>query len=131
MAKTKILIGLNLEYSRHDDKPFPWAVSQAAKIGYKYIEPMVHWGHELMSLAGYYHTVSMFDDPREVAELCAKHKVKCSAISAHCPVVQPDIGVRTASAGRTDQSGPRTALPADHRAAPRAIPPGARRTDRT
>ena len=94
MAKTKILIGLNLEYSRHDDKPFSWAVAQAAKLGYRYIEPMVHWGHELMSLAGYYHTVSMFDDPREVAELCARHKVRCSGISAHCPVVQPDIGVR-------------------------------------
>ncbi len=94
MANVRIRIGLNLEYSRRAEKPFPWAVAQAAKMGYRYIEPMVHWGHELMSLAGYYHTVSMFDDPREAAELCAKHKVRCSAISAHCPVVQPDIGVR-------------------------------------
>jgi sugar phosphate isomerase/epimerase len=90
----KILIGLNLEYSRHDDKPFAWAVEQAAKMGYEYIEPMVHWGHELMSMAGYFHTVSMFEDPKEIAELCAKHNVTCSSISAHCPVVQPDIGVR-------------------------------------
>ena len=90
----KILIGLNLEYSRHDDKPFAWAVEQAAKMGYRYIEPMVHWGHELMSMAGYFHTVSMFEDPMEIAELCARHNVTCSSISAHCPVVQPDIGVR-------------------------------------
>lgn len=90
----KIMIGLNLEFSRHDDKSFAWAVAEAAKMGYEYIEPMVHWGHELMSMAGYFHTVSMFDDPMEVAELCAKHKVTCSGISAHCPIVQPDIGVR-------------------------------------
>ncbi len=90
----KVMIGLNLEYSRHDDKPFVWAVEQAAKMGYAYIEPMVHYGHELMSMAGYFHTVSMFDDPMDVAALCRKHNVTCSAISAHCPVVQPDIGVR-------------------------------------
>jgi sugar phosphate isomerase/epimerase len=90
----KIMIGLNLEFSRHDDKSFAWAVEEAAKMGYESIEPMVHWGHELMSMAGYFHTVSMFDDPMEVAELCAKHGVKCSGISAHCPIVQPDVGVR-------------------------------------
>ena len=90
----KIMIGLNLEFSRHDDKPFAWAVAEAAKLGYEYIKPMVHWGHELMSMAGYFHSVSMFDDPMEVAELCAKHHVTCSGISAHCPIVQPDIGVR-------------------------------------
>ena len=32
-------------------------------MGYKYFEPMVHFGRELMSEAGYFHTVSMFDDP--------------------------------------------------------------------
>ncbi|MBN1488730.1 MAG: sugar phosphate isomerase/epimerase [Phycisphaerae bacterium] len=90
----RILIGINLEFSRHDDKSFTWAIEQAARMGYEYVEPMVHWGHELMSMAGYFHTVSMFDDPKEIAELCAKRNVKCSGISAHCPIVQPDIGVR-------------------------------------
>ena len=44
----KVVIGLNAEYSRSSDKPFEWAVEHAAKIGYKYYEPMVHYGRELM-----------------------------------------------------------------------------------
>jgi len=38
-------------------------VDKAAELGLEYIEPMVHFGRELMSEAGYFHTVSMFDDP--------------------------------------------------------------------
>lgn len=89
----KIVIGLNLEYSRHGDKPFAWAVEHAARMGYTHIEPMVHWGRELMSEAGYFHTQSMFDDPKDVAALCAKHGVKCSGLSAHTPLAQPDVSV--------------------------------------
>ena len=59
----KIYLGMNLEATRHHDKPFEWGVDKAAEMGYEYIEPMVHWGRELMSEAGYYHTVSMWDDP--------------------------------------------------------------------
>ena len=59
----KVSIGLNLEYVRHADKPFEWGVAKAAEMGYEYIEPMVHFGRELMSEAGYFHTVSLFDDP--------------------------------------------------------------------
>ena len=54
-------IGLNAEYSRSSDKPFEWAVEEAAKMGYVWFEPMVHFGRELMSEAGYFHTVSMFE----------------------------------------------------------------------
>ena len=57
----KIYVGMNLEATRHHDKPFEWGVEKAAEMGYEYIEPMVHWGRELMSEAGYYHTVSMMD----------------------------------------------------------------------
>ena len=47
----KISIGLNTEFSRSSDKPFEWAVEQAAEMGYEYIETMVHFGRELMSEA--------------------------------------------------------------------------------
>ena len=47
----KIHVGLNTEYSRSSDKPFEWAVEHAAAMGYLYIEPMVHFGRELMSLS--------------------------------------------------------------------------------
>ncbi|MFA7174190.1 MAG: hypothetical protein WC340_12425 [Kiritimatiellia bacterium] len=44
-----IKIGLNTEFSRSSDKTFEWAVEATAEMGYKYIEPMVHFGRELMS----------------------------------------------------------------------------------
>lgn len=90
---SKITIGINLEYSRHGDKSLEWGLATAAKIGYKFVEPMVHWGRELLSEAGYFHSTSMFDDPKDVAEMCRKYKVRLSGLSAHCPIVQPDIGV--------------------------------------
>ena len=49
-----IKIGVNMEFVRHDDKPFVWGVAKAAEIGYEYIEPMVHLGRELLSEAGYF-----------------------------------------------------------------------------
>jgi hypothetical protein len=55
-AMGKVFVVLNTEYSRSSDKPFEWAVEHAAKMGYKYFEPMVHYGRELMSEAGYFHT---------------------------------------------------------------------------
>ncbi len=93
MPKPKILIGINMEYVRHDDKPFEWGVAKAAELGFKFIEPMVHWGRELMSEAGYFHTQSMFDDPMDVRDLCRRYKVRCSSISAHTPLARPDVSV--------------------------------------
>jgi len=62
-------------------------------MGYRYIEPCVHWGRELFSEAGYFHSVSMFEDPLEIRQLCRRHKVRCSGISAHTPLCKPDISV--------------------------------------
>ncbi len=59
----KIGIGINLEFVRHADKSFEWGVAKAAELGYEYVEPLVHWGRELLSEAGYFHSVSMLDDP--------------------------------------------------------------------
>ena len=62
----RIFLGMNLEAIRRHEKPFEWGVEKAAELGYEYIEPMVHWGRELMSEAKYYHTVSMWDDPYRI-----------------------------------------------------------------
>ena len=86
-----VYIGLNTEFSRSSDKPFEWAVEQAAEIGYEYIEPMVHFGRELMSEAGYFHTVSMFDDPYRIKEACDKAGLKISALQAHGPLGRPEV----------------------------------------
>lgn len=88
-----IKLGVNMEFVRHHDKSFAWGVAKAAEIGYTYIEPMVHLGRELLSEARYFHSVSMFDDPLWAAELCDKHGVRMSGLSAHTPLCKPEISV--------------------------------------
>jgi sugar phosphate isomerase/epimerase len=89
----KVYIGVNMEFIRSADKPFAWGVAKAAEIGYEYIEPMVHWGRELLSEAGYFHSVSMYDDPLWVRELCDKNNIKLSGLSSHTPLCKPEISV--------------------------------------
>ena len=86
-------IGVNLEFVRHDDKPFEWGVQKAADLGFDFVEPMVHWGRELLSEARYFHSVSMLDDPLRIKRACEKAGVKLSGLSAHTPLCKPEIGV--------------------------------------
>ncbi len=88
----KVGIGVNMEFVRHDDKPFEWGVEKAAELGYEYVEPMVHWGRELLSEAGYFHSVSMLDDPYRIQRACEKAGIKLSGLSAHTPLCKPEIG---------------------------------------
>lgn len=85
--------GLNMEFVRRSEKPFAAGVEMAAKIGYKYVEPMLHNGRELMSEAGYYHSVSMEEDPHFIKDILDQNGVKTSAVSAHCPLMRPEISV--------------------------------------
>jgi sugar phosphate isomerase/epimerase len=89
----KIGLGINLEFVRHDDKPFEWGVEKAAELGYEYVEPMLHWGRELLSEAGYFHSVSMLDDPLRVKRACENAGVRLSGFSAHTPLCKPEISV--------------------------------------
>ena len=61
----KIYLGVNMEFVRHDDKSFEWGVAKAAELGYDYVEPMVHWGRELLSEAGLF--PQRFDAGRSAA----------------------------------------------------------------
>lgn len=88
-----ISFGVNLEFVRHHDKCFEWGVGKAAQLGYEYVEPMVHWGRELLSEAGYFHSVSMLDDPLRIRRACEKSGVKLSGLSSHTPLCKPEIGV--------------------------------------
>lgn len=87
----KVAIGVNLEFVRHEDKSFEWGVNKAGELGYEYVEPMLHWGRELLSEAGYFHSVSMLDDPLRISRACEKAGVKLSGFSAHCPLCKPEI----------------------------------------
>ena len=86
-------IGINLEFIRSADKPFALAVERAAGMGYRYVEPMVHDGRELLSEAGYFHSFSMDDDPLEMKDVLDRWGVKASGLSAHCPLMRPEISV--------------------------------------
>ncbi|MBN2291713.1 MAG: sugar phosphate isomerase/epimerase [Pirellulales bacterium] len=87
----KVLLGVNMEYVRHEDKNFEWGVKKAAELGYEYCEPMVHWGRELLSEAGYFHSVSMLDDPLRIKRACDQAGIKVSSLSGHCPLCKPEI----------------------------------------
>lgn len=86
-------IGLNMEFIRCEDKSFSEGLRRAAEIGYRYVEPMVHNGRELLSEAGYFHSFSMDNDPLEMKELLEEHSLRASGLSAHCPLMRPEISV--------------------------------------
>ena len=88
-----IEVGVNMEFIRCEDKPFAAGVERAAQIGYKYVEPMVHTGRELLSEAGYFHSFSMEEDPLEMKEILERNGVKASGLSSHCPLMRPEISV--------------------------------------
>src|ERR1051325_3565027 len=88
-----IEIGLNLEFIRSEDKPFAEGLRRAAELGYRIVEPMVHNGRELLSEAGYFHSFSMDNDPLEMKELLDQFGLQASGLSAHTPLMRPEISV--------------------------------------
>jgi len=88
-----IAVGVNMEFIRHEDKSFAAGLERAAQLGFRYVEPMVHNGRELLSEAGYFHSVSLDDEPLEIKALLEKHGLKASGLSSHCPLMRPEISV--------------------------------------
>ena len=86
-------IGVNMEYVRSADQPFEQGVELAAKLGYDFVEPMIHNGRELLSEAGYFHSFSMDNDPLEMKEILDRYELRASGLSAHSPLMRPEISV--------------------------------------
>ncbi|HEX4753063.1 MAG TPA: sugar phosphate isomerase/epimerase family protein [Solirubrobacterales bacterium] len=86
-----VYVGINLEFGRPEGRSFESSTEMAAAMGFTFIEPMVHWGRELLSAAGYFHSVSMLDDPLRMRENIEGHGLRMSAISAHSPLCRPDV----------------------------------------
>ncbi len=82
-----------MEFIRSEDKPFEAGVKRAARLGYRFVEPMVHNGRELLSEAGYFHSFSMDNDPLEMREILDRYALRASGLSAHCPLMRPEISV--------------------------------------
>ena len=90
---TNIEIGLNLEFYRSSNGSFHDGIKVAAGLGYRYVEPCVAPGYDLMALGGYYHTLSMEDDPLEVKGWLDELGLRPSAVSAHSPLMRPEVSV--------------------------------------
>jgi sugar phosphate isomerase/epimerase len=86
-------IGINLEFVRSADMSFRAGIEKAAEIGYKYVEPCVSTGYDLLAIAGYYHMLSMEDDPLEVKEWLDGLGLQCSGLSAHSALMRPEVSV--------------------------------------
>lgn len=91
MARFKIT--LNMEFCRSADQGFEAGVKTAAALGYRWIEPMVHTGWELLSEVGYFHSFSMEEDPLLLREICDRHGMQVSSLSAHSPLMKPEASV--------------------------------------
>jgi sugar phosphate isomerase/epimerase len=86
-------ISLNMEFVRSADKSFRAGVQTAAELGYKYVEPMVHTGWELLSEVEYFHSFSMEEDALLMKEICEGAGVKVSSLSGHSPLMKPEAAV--------------------------------------
>lgn len=91
MAKFKIAV--NMEFVRSADKGFEAGVKIAAELGYRYVEPMVHTGWELLSEVHYFHSFSMEQDNLLMKEICDAHGVRVASISGHSPLMRPEAAV--------------------------------------
>ena len=91
MAKFKI--SLNMEFCRSADKSFEAGVRIASELGYRWVEPMVHTGWELLSEVNYFHSFSMEEDPLLMKEICDRYGMKVSSLSAHSPLMKPEAAV--------------------------------------
>ena len=91
MAKYQITA--NMEFVRSADKSFEAGVQIAADLGYRYVEPMVHTGWELLSEVGYFHSFSMEEDPLLMRDICDRAGVKVSSLSGHSPLMKPEAAV--------------------------------------
>jgi sugar phosphate isomerase/epimerase len=87
----EVYVGINLEFGRLEGRSFGSSIATAADMGFAFVEPMVHWGRELLSAAGYFHSVSLLDDPLRMREQVESHDLRLSALSAHSPLCLPDV----------------------------------------
>jgi sugar phosphate isomerase/epimerase len=88
-----IKIGINLEFVRSADRSFDYGIAKAAELGYEYVEPCVMTGRDLLAEAGYYHFVTMDEDGLEVREKLDRLGLGASGLSAHAPLMRPDVSV--------------------------------------
>lgn len=90
---SKYTVAVNMEFVRSADKSFVDGVKIASDLGYKYIEPMVHTGWELLSEVNYFHSFSMEEDPLLMKEICDAQGIKVGSLSGHSPLMKPEAAI--------------------------------------
>jgi len=90
---SKYTIAVNMEFVRSADKSFVDGVKIASELGYKFIEPMVHTGWELLSEVNYFHSFSMEEDPLLMKEICDEQGIKVGSLSGHSPLMKPEAAI--------------------------------------
>jgi len=86
-------IAVNMEFVRSADKSFEAGVAIASELGYRYVEPMVHTGWELLSEVDYFHSFSMEEDTLLMRDVCDRYDVCVSSLSGHSPLMKPEAAV--------------------------------------
>lgn len=86
-------IGANLEIARGTECSFEKGVETAAEIGYDFVEPCLSPGYDLFSEAGYFHMVSLEEDPLEYKELTDSLGLTVESVSSHAPLMKPEASV--------------------------------------
>ena len=86
-------IGANLEVARGAECPFRDGVDRIAEIGYDYAEPCLSPGYDLFAEAGYFHMVSLEEDPLEYKEITDARGLTVESVSAHAPLMKPEASV--------------------------------------
>lgn len=86
-------VAVNMEFVRSADKGFEDGVRIASELGYRWIEPMVHTGWELLSEVHYFHSFSLEEDPLLMREICDRYDVGVASISGHSPLMKPEAAV--------------------------------------
>ena len=86
-------VAVNMEFVRSADKSFEDGVRIAGELGYRWVEPMVHTGWELLSEVHYFHSFSMEEDPLLMREICERYGVGVASISGHSPLMKPEAAV--------------------------------------
>ncbi len=91
MARYRIAV--NMEFCRSADRSFEAGVKIASELGYKWVEPMVHTGWELLSEVHYFHSFSMEEDPLLMRDICQKYGVQVASLSGHSPLMKPEAAI--------------------------------------
>lgn len=86
-------VAVNMEFVRSADKSFEDGVRIASELGYRWVEPMVHTGWELLSEVHYFHSFSMEEDTLLMREICDRHGVGVASLSGHSPLMKPEAAV--------------------------------------